>query len=468
MKGIPSAPPYNWTFYRELYPELHGLTTQQAQQHYFDVGADEGRLAAPPTLKVVYATSGGLCNQLYHHLHAFMMARALAAGGALPASAAGTAIVLPPALHRRSFGDSPYGRGPAERAAAWRQAPIGTLLDVGSMQAYWAARGLELLPTPDIVPRNPFVSDWLGRRRAGMSQPQRLAHNHTQQAQQQKKAEQAQQEMYRTDWLSYRAGGRCLAASVAEQLQKDQRAMSRMLAPLHRYTRGARDAILTAAKPVLIGDPGNQIPCVYLWHGGTLFALNTSGLRGVAAEAARGVFFNRTIVALADQILAAMDPGSRGFNGLHLRLEKDVAAWHQGAGGMEGALQSFLDGMKAAKFADRSTLYVASGMLSYNASREWLTIETKIEALGLAEQIAYKERFLRASQLAGLHSEQLALIDFLVLLKSQRLCGLAESSFSYLLVEMRALQGRPKSTAVLINPGSSARTLFRFGGQLSN
>ena len=62
----------------------------------------------------------------------------------------------------------------------------------------------------------------------------------------------------------------------------------------------------------------------------------------------------------------------------------------------------------------------------------------------------------------------MALIDFLVLLKSQRLCGLAESSFSYLLVEMRALQGHPKKTAVLVKPGSSARKLFRFGGQLSD
>ena len=53
---------------------------------------------------------------------------------------------------------------------------------------------------------------------------------------------------------------------------------------------------------------------------------------------------------------------------------------------------------------------------------------------------------------AGLHPEQLALVDFLVMMRAQRVVGLGGSSFSYLLRELRALHRRPKATSYLLYP----------------
>ena len=54
--------------------------------------------------------------------------------------------------------------------------------------------------------------------------------------------------------------------------------------------------------------------------------------------------------------------------------------------------------------------------------------------------------------LAELNSEQLALVDFLVLARATRLVGIGSSTFSYYLREYRALRyGLPKSSTALVN-----------------
>lgn len=52
---------------------------------------------------------------------------------------------------------------------------------------------------------------------------------------------------------------------------------------------------------------------------------------------------------------------------------------------------------------------------------------------------------------AGLNSEQMALLDFLILSRAQRFVGFGSSTFSYYLREFRALHGVPKSSSLLIN-----------------
>ena len=54
---------------------------------------------------------------------------------------------------------------------------------------------------------------------------------------------------------------------------------------------------------------------------------HASRIIGRATEAAMGLFFNTTLVSLADRVVAALDPRGDGFNGLHLRLERDARDW---------------------------------------------------------------------------------------------------------------------------------------------
>ena len=66
----------------------------------------------------------GLVNQLYSHIAAIMLARALSAE-----------LVLAPAMHRQSFNATPEN-------AAWAAARTDTLLDVVRLKKYWRTREL--------------------------------------------------------------------------------------------------------------------------------------------------------------------------------------------------------------------------------------------------------------------------------------------------------------------------------------
>lgn len=59
---------------------------------------------------------------------------------------------------------------------------------------------------------------------------------------------------------------------------------------------------------------------------------------------------------------------------------------------------------------------------------------------GLASGAVYKEMFLSDTDMAGLHSEQRGLIDFLVLSHSTRFVGFGPSTYSFFLREYRTLQ----------------------------
>ena len=61
---------------------------------------------------------------------------------------------------------------------------------------------------------------------------------------------------------------------------------------------------------------------------------------------------------------------------------------------------------------------------------------------GLASGAVYKEMFLSEADLAGLHSEQRGLIDFLVLAHSTRFVGFGPSTYSFFLREYRTMQAR--------------------------
>ena len=59
-------------------------------------------------------------------------------------------------------------------------------------------------------------------------------------------------------------------------------------------------------------------------------------------------------------------------------------------------------------------------------------------------------QFLTAAELSSLHSEQCALVDFLVLAAGRRFVGFEESTFSLFVREWRYLHGRPRSSSALV------------------
>jgi hypothetical protein len=192
-----------------------------------------------------------------------------------------------------------------------------------------------------------------------------------------------------------------------------------------------------------------------------------------AQEAATALKFNRTIVGLARTIINGMRAaGVPAYNGAHLRLEKDARDWARILGGMPKYLGLYAKSFAAAGFGPSKDLYIASGLLSYNASAEMRDMMRFLRPHSKSVQVRpgkeprpcrgcplppllpaglrlppnrmtaclpppptppptqYKELYLPPGTLAGLNPEQEALIDFLVLAAANNFVGLGSSTFS--------------------------------------
>lgn len=65
--------------------------------------------------------------------------------------------------------------------------------------------------------------------------------------------------------------------------------------------------------------------------------------------------------------------------------------------------------------------------------------------------VSYFHACTHLSQHTALHSEQIALLDFLVLAAGRQYVGFGASTFSFFLREYRLLQGFPRDTTTLVN-----------------
>lgn len=187
-----------------------------------------------------------------------------------------------------------------------------------------------------------------------------------------------------------------------------------------------------------------DLPC-------TLFSLNTDRVLGLTSKVALSLHFSPRLQALADKLIAAAtDGGRRPFNGLHLRLETDSQFFYQSQGGEQKGWEAYVEGMRNSGFNTSLPVYVASGLLTYNATERWRQLVERMRTLGLAAEVLHKEGLPGGEDLQDLHMEQVAVLDFLVLARAQRVVGLAASTFSTYLREYRALHGIPKATACLV------------------
>lgn len=148
-----------------------------------------------------------------------------------------------------------------------------------------------------------------------------------------------------------------------------------------------------------------------------------------AQEAATALKFNRTIVQMARTVIAGMRAaGVSRYNGAHLRLERDAVDWARILGGLPKYLAEYAKSFAAAGFSTAKDLYIASGLLSYDASEEMQNMLKFLRPH--SKTVQYKELYLPPTMLKGLNPEQEALVDFLVLSNSDNFVGLGSSTFS--------------------------------------
>lgn len=169
-------------------------------------------------------------------------------------------------------------------------------------------------------------------------------------------------------------------------------------------------------------------------------------------EIARNLHFAPHLVDIADKIITGMKKktGSSSFNGLHLRLEADAAAWIRLVGGEEFFWETHFEAMTNATFTTEQPLYVASGIFDdviSDSNQRWVEKLSEQHA----SHVFHKSDFIGARVLGKLHSEQKAAVDFLVLIKSQGFTGFATSTFSIFVDQYRKLLGMETSRTVFVH-----------------
>lgn len=135
MSNLDAPPGFDWQAYVRNYPDLHtaGIASEsEAMQHWFNVGAPEGRLYRPVHKRLRYTACTGLFNQYYSHVAALALAATLRAD-----------VYFPPAATRSSYQDR-TSLHPEHNEARWLAVPAESLWDVRRLKRYWKQRGMHI------------------------------------------------------------------------------------------------------------------------------------------------------------------------------------------------------------------------------------------------------------------------------------------------------------------------------------
>ncbi|GBF97806.1 hypothetical protein Rsub_11332 [Raphidocelis subcapitata] len=192
--------------------------------------------------------------------------------------------------------------------------------------------------------------------------------------------------------------------------------------------------------------PANQ-RCIHFQRYMLFWAHDLTSGANLPYLAAQSLAFNSTVEALAEEVAAAI---GGAFNGAHMRIELDMGLK------AEKAMPQYITHMRRLGFNASAPLYAASGLLTYNDTGAFRRMEEALKSAGVCSRVLSKEFLVGPERLAGLHSEQLALVDLLVLTRSARFVGHKASTFSYFARDLRALRGGGDlTTAGLLEGGKT-------------
>ncbi|KAL4423672.1 hypothetical protein ABPG75_000973 [Micractinium tetrahymenae] len=414
-KAFPGLPAdFDAQTYLMYHPDLRRLgidTADAAKQHYLQQGRAEGRPYRRLRVLLRYTACTGLINQQYSHIAAFALAAAL-----------GAELVLPPAVCRDSFAHY-FSVYKEKNEVRWSPVPLETLLDVDAIVAYWQPRGLVLHRTPSLRPFPDLTQP-------GAAFPQ------------------------------YPLG------SLDPNLVVRMEGVYLKNLELSELMERARAAVVGQATSILKDDPEADLQYIVLDMPCSFFSLRSISNLAVVTEVAKSLRFSPEISAMADRIVEAVtEGGAAPFNGVHLRIEKDARDWAAIMGGQQVVWQGYISTMRGVGFNSTTRIYVASGMLTYGASVEMDRTKNYLRHTGVCSEVHHKEQYIPQRELEALNSEQKALLDFLVLARSQRFAGFGSSTFSFYLREYRALYGIPRSTSGLVDASIiGTDPLFRAAG----
>lgn len=336
-----------------------------------DTGGRDGDLAG---VQLRYTVEGGLVNQLYSHLAAFVIARQIGVPD----------IHMATVMSRNSF--ERYAGG----NVTWFIHRADTLFDLDRMAAHWRQRGLHVHPTPQL--RALEKAAYVAKLPMGGIPPYKPMGCRT----------------HKLELGPWDRKGHSL--SVVPHVRRQA------VTEWHNMTMdGAR--------------------CLNLDISCTFFQVQAATERHAFREAFAGMFFNRRLQNLAEKVQGAI---GKPYNGLHLRVEPDAVVWNHVLD-KESLIDEYARAMKAGSFAADAPIYVACGLQWGGSTKEFDAVVAMFQnrESSWGDKFVYKEKFLDKVDLEGLHSEQIALVDLLVLSLSESFVGHPGSTFSVLIEQIR-------------------------------
>ncbi|GAX73979.1 hypothetical protein CEUSTIGMA_g1429.t1 [Chlamydomonas eustigma] len=381
---------FDWQSYLIYNDDLRssGIRTPQAAwNHYQTKGKHRYVKNQHISVLLRYAACHGLFNQMYAHMAALILGNYLNAD-----------IMMPPSLYRNSYSSRYSVLADKASDLSWTSAPQEALLDVQNIRASIKVLRGRSLYEYSVAGTQP-----------NCSMPE----------------------------LAYMVD---LPEGISEQQVVRLEDLYIRGADIHHLWDRAADAILKKYFSLAAeGFPKSTI--IVLDLPSTFFSIMTVSCMEEAREAAKMLTFSPQLKKLADLIVSKIwESGVKSYNGIHFRVERDAADWQRLHGGADAYVQLYLKACKRAGFSSSQSLYVASGLLSYADLEEVSWLNATLSPL--AKTILYKEMFLTQNELAQYNTEQLALLDFLVLAQCQTFVGIGTSTFSVYLREYRRLHGR--------------------------
>lgn len=387
----------------------NGTQTKLAHLHFKAFGHAEKRVYSRIPAVVTYVAWGGLCNQIYTHLAAMVIAQHI-----------GADIILPPGLRRRSYADV-FTMDKTTSEASYTMTEFSNLFDARRIAHYLEGRGIKATYAPAIHNYSQPNPEYLVFDKSSLYQ-----------------------DHVANTIRNYNLQGVPLVVAEVKGLFSKPRSLQTVRRQIkYVVVKAASDALFATGKyqskpPVVIIDL--QFP---------LFSLEFQGMP--QAKAAMANFgFAPNLVKTADSIIKQITQSYAEFNGLHLRAEKDIQISHNNFGGAEAFREAVLDHCKRVGMLQKQALYVASGLLSYDDQALWEAYKKDLLAQ-TATTILHKEMYLTPTMLEALDTEQKAVVDFLVLARSNLFVGFALSTFSLMLREYRQLNGlAPRNHSMLM------------------
>ena len=177
--------------------------------------------------------------------------------------------------------------------------------------------------------------------------------------------------------------------------------------------------------------------------------IKISSHANVFARVLKSMVFAPNLERIAINVIDKLNQLAPSFNGVHLRIEDDYVHHpyldHQNTcnNSLHCLDAQYVPAMKRAKFTQQVPLFVASGIFTARPEYQLRVVQTLIP---FGSCILHKEDLVDKQELDYLNSEQLAVIDFMLMRRTAKFVGVFDSSFSKLVARFRETDGHESST----------------------